>query len=830
MRLYVFIGFLFLVSQGVAQTSHAYAFEIEAKMGQRPLSPILFSQIDENAFFTAACDYKGIGFADTLFVSILDSCGVTKASNSLILEKFVSVRESFHVKKFGSNYILWRSGFRTMFILNDQLQITSQPPGVFSNLRHAPNAKNYFVSYSQVPGYGLRQHRLGGPIELTNPTKGTVEIFRPILSKSPDDFMVRAATCDDSGNMFVAGSIVHNQNDQARMFITKHEPSGAVIFYREYSLQNSANEVWPSEIVLAESGEIHLFSHRHGADFCLVSLDEFGEILNQEYHALRVQDVAYSTKTGTDVYGGVASLFDHTYRVIWKFSPTTGVRFFKIPTGVSSAGYETFQGIQNKFPFSPVGGPVSVQGISINNKLGECAPFLDTVPEVKSLTLMAQELSSEAPYYLEKAVYFPSKYDLRQTSLMQEVNWMLNDEDECSNLTSHSLPTVDSLLCPESDIALTARFRSKYDSVIWESGDTTRTVNVSQPGLYANRTYHGFCVVHDTQQIDFFDSVEVDLPVDTANCPLDTLSFSLPIGNFQYEWIHPDGQRTKTPHLTPIREGWYKLRLSGANCEVLDSTNISFHKMPAAVTGPDGKICRGDTFQLFGDGGESFTWTPAEFLDNGKFKNPKAFPPNTQLYRLVVASKEGCHDTDFVNLEVHAYAKVQFAPGLHSIPLSAENVQFTNQSTQTNHSTWFVNGKQASNERHFQFELSDTGLYRIKLLGKNHAGCNDSFEQQIRVLPVSFMFIPNAFTPNGDGINETFAPSTFYIEEYQMTIFSRWGQRIWKSRSGEAFPAWDATMDQSKETVPLGTYQYLVKAATSDGKVLEYSGKVHVVK
>ena len=89
-----------------------------------------------------------------------------------------------------------------------------------------------------------------------------------------------------------------------------------------------------------------------------------------------------------------------------------------------------------------------------------------------------------------------------------------------------------------------------------------------------------------------------------------------------------------------------------------------------------------------------------------------------------------------------------------------------------------------------------------------------------------FNFIPNSFTPNSDGLNDTFTVIASYIASYEIVIYNRWGEQIFKSndiRSG-----WDGTY--KGECSPPGVYYYHINTKSFKGKNKRMYGNLHLVR
>lgn len=88
------------------------------------------------------------------------------------------------------------------------------------------------------------------------------------------------------------------------------------------------------------------------------------------------------------------------------------------------------------------------------------------------------------------------------------------------------------------------------------------------------------------------------------------------------------------------------------------------------------------------------------------------------------------------------------------------------------------------------------------------------------------VFIPNAFTPNGNSLNELFRPEGIFIAEYTMKIYNRWGEKVFDGNGCDY--GWDGIYNG--QNVPGGVYVYLINVRGTDGKLYPFSGNVTVLK
>ena len=119
-------------------------------------------------------------------------------------------------------------------------------------------------------------------------------------------------------------------------------------------------------------------------------------------------------------------------------------------------------------------------------------------------------------------------------------------------------------------------------------------------------------------------------------------------------------------------------------------------------------------------------------------------------------------------------------------------------------------------------EYADTGHYTITQYVATEFGCLDTADVTVIVDPEFRFYIPSAFTPDADGINEEFFGSGIGIINYQMRIYDRWGELIFESNDYDYH--WDGTY--MGEQVQKGVYVYHFKLLDVKGEPHIYRGHV----
>jgi gliding motility-associated-like protein len=119
------------------------------------------------------------------------------------------------------------------------------------------------------------------------------------------------------------------------------------------------------------------------------------------------------------------------------------------------------------------------------------------------------------------------------------------------------------------------------------------------------------------------------------------------------------------------------------------------------------------------------------------------------------------------------------------------------------------------------------GSYNISLTMEDQYGCIETYSETINVTQGYEIILPNAFTPNGDGINETIRPVYNCMTEVKLSIYDTWGSLIY-AETGEDIYGWDGTIDGNP--AENGNYIMVVRAEAFNGAVVELNGPITLIK
>ncbi|MFK8057392.1 MAG: PKD domain-containing protein [Saprospiraceae bacterium] len=249
-----------------------------------------------------------------------------------------------------------------------------------------------------------------------------------------------------------------------------------------------------------------------------------------------------------------------------------------------------------------------------------------------------------------------------------------------------------------------------------------------------------------------------------------------------------------------------------APAELLVSLDNTLPCAPAEVLFRQELELLTDDYDIFWDFGNGNTST--ELNPNFVYTEPGIYP----VY-VSATSPFGCFVDTQLTVPVRVLesptASFRFAP--QEINILDPNVFFFDQSLKAVSWQWFFDSLGVSREENPVFTFPDTGAFQIDLLVSHLNGCLDSTTQFLNINPFQTYFLPNAFTPNGDGTNELFRGTgyTRYISEFQMQIFNRWGELVFETEDIEA--SWDGRNMRNGGQSPPGVYLYIVNLRGLNG-------------
>lgn len=334
---------------------------------------------------------------------------------------------------------------------------------------------------------------------------------------------------------------------------------------------------------------------------------------------------------------------------------------------------------------------------------------------------------------------------------------------------------------------------------------------------------------------EIFDSVFVQV-IPRPNLLPDTLQACLGGGvlvqpninpaiiNFIWD-PHPDISNVNLPvqQLAPASSTvYYFTSTDSQGCSQRDSIWINVQPTVFANAGPNRYICSNDSFILTASGGQRYLW------NTGDTSRVLHLPAQAAGLYWLIAYNDSCRslaDTVIVRRN-EIEANFVFSPDTGYAPAK---ISFINRSTGDglNSFHWdFGDGYQA-NEASPAHVYRLPGAYTVRLIAANiQTTCADTLDYNYVFIDSIVMFIPNAFTPNGDGVNDVFGVLDRNFASFEIWIYNRWGQLVFESKDAKF--SWDGRLNG--EFLQSGNYPYIIRGLGKNAKPYHYEGEIRLIR
>ncbi len=307
-----------------------------------------------------------------------------------------------------------------------------------------------------------------------------------------------------------------------------------------------------------------------------------------------------------------------------------------------------------------------------------------------------------------------------------------------------------------------------------------------------------------------------------------------PTAGSTYFWQVQGGQINSAPGLDSIKVIWSNMAPGFYDIKVVERNKFGCFgdtvRAKVLVGAPhvtiDGKkdICSGQAVLLTAKGAKNYLW------NTGATTQTIIANPSSRTDYTVIGFTDACNpDTAQFVVDVHPLPKADFsfAPKEPSVN---EEITFTYNGKDGTGWEWLFNkgnnnNKKDTNSFVTHYTYSEGGEKIVTLVVKNKAGCMDSISYKIFVDEEAYIFIPTAFTPDGDNINDFFKPVLTGVKTFELQIYNRWGEHI-KTIASEG-DSWDATFRNKR--VEQGVYIYVVKAQGKNNRWYYLNGIIQVL-
>lgn len=221
----------------------------------------------------------------------------------------------------------------------------------------------------------------------------------------------------------------------------------------------------------------------------------------------------------------------------------------------------------------------------------------------------------------------------------------------------------------------------------------------------------------------------------------------------------------------------------------------------------------------FGNGGVSYQHDPTfNYTESGWFD-----------VSLTVTNSNGCQSTMIVEDMVHVFP-VPVASFTHNPEFGSEFdplIKFYDRSTGNITSWWWHTGDSTFYDvPDFHHQYADTGTYDVSLVVTNADGCTDTVSYEVLIRPDYTFFVPTAFTPDGDLLNDEFKVFGLNNQAFAMNIYDRWGGLVFESN--DINRGWDGTING--KDAPVGIYVVVIYYTDVHGLRHSHYGHVTLLR
>ena len=298
-------------------------------------------------------------------------------------------------------------------------------------------------------------------------------------------------------------------------------------------------------------------------------------------------------------------------------------------------------------------------------------------------------------------------------------------------------------------------------------------------------------------------------------------------GNGSYSYLWSNGSTIED--LTSLSSGFYSIDVTAPNtCPA--SKSIMLTEPPPIIVNSNilNDTCNSAKLELIVDGGIS----PYNYLWSDNQITPELNNLIGGNYSVTISDDNNCD----ISEEFYVDSTLFLAPNAEFNVLPNFNIHrfdkpifFQSVADFPEIKKWFweFGDGFSSVDQSFTHTFSDIGEFDVSLIVENLYGCVDTTTKRI-IIKDFLLYIPNSFTPQGDGVNDIFAPKGIGISDYELKIYNRYGEHFFTS--DDLAIGWDGTNKLNNKIAQIGVYIYSIYIIDVFGQEHSYTGKVTLVQ
>ena len=264
-----------------------------------------------------------------------------------------------------------------------------------------------------------------------------------------------------------------------------------------------------------------------------------------------------------------------------------------------------------------------------------------------------------------------------------------------------------------------------------------------------------------------------------------------------------------------------------------EKINVQLKPLTPIITANQTKFCLGDVmkFSIAEVEGVTYEWI-----------GPNNYTATTAAIEIPVTdfSKAGTYSvsvkigdcrSDIVRITIPPIANVPVAsfgtdPLFNSKFTTPLPIVFKNNSKDADSYLWDFGDGSISTEANPKHTYIKSGKFKVKLTAYADEGCSNSIEVGDLIILDAALFVPNTFSPNGDGVNDEFVVTVLNLKKYQLLIYNRMGENIFQTYN--IFENWKGT--HKNQDVPVGTYYYVIFGRNIHNQDVKYTGSLTLIR
>ncbi|TND08519.1 MAG: PKD domain-containing protein [Bacteroidetes bacterium] len=437
----------------------------------------------------------------------------------------------------------------------------------------------------------------------------------------------------------------------------------------------------------------------------------------------------------------------------------------------------------------------------------------------------------------------------------------VTDAFQCSNtdslvVTVNALPAVnagpDVFICgPGAQLNASGAANYSWSPVTGLSASNIANP-VASPAVTTTYVVTGIdvngCVNTDTVVVNVYTPLTVVASNAASICPNGSTPLNAAAGggdgNYIYTWTPATGlsnPNSASPNASPATTTTYTITITDAcgSASAIDSVTVTVFPVPVVTITPDVTsgcvpLCVNFTGNSAPSASVSCSW---DFSDGqGSGCNVQHCFTTAGSYTIMLNITDGNGCTGSITMPnlitVHPLPVAGFMASPIETTILSPNITFTPTCQNCDSTVYFMGNPDSIviTNNQFTYTFTDSGTFVITQVVYTQYGCTDQTDIVVIIKPDFIIYVPNAFSPNGDGVNEVFMPVGEGIdpENFNMWIYDRWGNMIYNTN--DLYKGWNGKVQGQPEISQIDAYVWKIQCKDRAGNKHTYIGHLSMIK